>query len=216
LIDEVLAVGDAEFQKKCLGKMDEVSKSGRTVIFVSHNLGAVRQLCSRGILLKKGKILLNSDIDITINKYLESNTTNQKYYSEKSIVQYLSVKQEKNTIILSAKYQSKEQLFIPSLGFIIYNNLGIPVTGFNPTLMPNHNLNSNYANDGLVKVTIKQPLLLDGQYTFSIWFGNGYEDFFEDKDCLQLDIKGMTHNKQMPTSIVGFVSPECNYQFTEI
>jgi lipopolysaccharide transport system ATP-binding protein len=55
LIDEVLAVGDADFQKKCLGKMDEVSKSGRTVIFVSHNLGAVRQLCSRGILLKNAK-----------------------------------------------------------------------------------------------------------------------------------------------------------------
>jgi lipopolysaccharide transport system ATP-binding protein len=64
LIDEVLAVGDAEFQKKCLGKMDEVSKSGRTVIFVSHNLGAVEKLCSKSILLIDGQI---NKIDTTNN-----------------------------------------------------------------------------------------------------------------------------------------------------
>jgi lipopolysaccharide transport system ATP-binding protein len=71
LIDEVLAVGDAEFQKKCLGKMDEVSKSGRTVLFVSHNLGAVRQLCNRGILLTDAK---NQNFD-TISDLLDTYTS---------------------------------------------------------------------------------------------------------------------------------------------
>src|SRR6201999_2594585 len=51
IVDEVLAVGDAEFQKKCLGKMSDVARTGRTVLFVSHNLGAVRELCSRAILI---------------------------------------------------------------------------------------------------------------------------------------------------------------------
>jgi lipopolysaccharide transport system ATP-binding protein len=69
LIDEVLAVGDAAFQKKCLGKMDEVSKSGRTVLFVSHNLNAVRQLCSKGILLDIGKVIMTADINDVLNKY---------------------------------------------------------------------------------------------------------------------------------------------------
>lgn len=55
LVDEVLAVGDLEFQKKCLGKMNEVTKQGRTVLFVSHNLGVVKQLCSKGILLSNGE-----------------------------------------------------------------------------------------------------------------------------------------------------------------
>lgn len=55
LIDEVLAVGDAEFQRRCIGKMDEVSKSGRTVLFVSHNQGAVKQLCTKGMVIDKGQ-----------------------------------------------------------------------------------------------------------------------------------------------------------------
>src|SRR5690606_2022233 len=56
IIDEVLAVGDAEFQKKCLGKMRDVAGQGRTVLFVSHDLGAVKQLCTKGVLLEKGTI----------------------------------------------------------------------------------------------------------------------------------------------------------------
>src|SRR4030066_2370712 len=54
LVDEVLAVGDVEFQKKCLGKMGDVAKEGRTVLFVSHNMGAVKQLCNQGFLLDNG------------------------------------------------------------------------------------------------------------------------------------------------------------------
>lgn len=69
LIDEVLAVGDAEFQKKCLGKMDEVSQSGRTVLFVSHDMRAVQQLCSRGIWLEDGKVKKDAPILETISAY---------------------------------------------------------------------------------------------------------------------------------------------------
>lgn len=72
VIDEVLAVGDAEFQKKCLGKMEEVSKAGRTVLFVSHNMGAMRKLCSQAIVLLDGQITLNSDVYSSVEKYLSS------------------------------------------------------------------------------------------------------------------------------------------------
>ena len=59
LVDEVLSVGDAAFQKKSLGKMEEVSQQGRTVLFVSHNMGAVRSLCTRAILLEDGKLIMD-------------------------------------------------------------------------------------------------------------------------------------------------------------
>lgn len=74
LVDEVLAVGDAQFQKKCLGKMDEVTKKGRTVLFVSHNLGAVKSLCKKGIFMENGLISEYSNIDNLINHYQLKNS----------------------------------------------------------------------------------------------------------------------------------------------
>jgi lipopolysaccharide transport system ATP-binding protein len=73
LVDEVLAVGDVEFQKKCLGKMEDVAKEGRTILFVSHNMAAIRSLCRRTILLDKGKLLMDSATDETVAHYLGQN-----------------------------------------------------------------------------------------------------------------------------------------------
>lgn len=73
IVDEVLAVGDAEFQKKCLGKMGEVSKGeGRTVLFVSHNMNSVKALCNEGILLENGQVVYAGSVNETLNKYLAS------------------------------------------------------------------------------------------------------------------------------------------------
>ncbi|ACK67324.1 ABC transporter related [Rippkaea orientalis PCC 8801] len=71
VVDEVLAVGDAAFQKKCLGKMGDVAtKEGRTVLFVSHNMGAIKSLCYRTLVLKQGKLVLDSNVENGISKYL--------------------------------------------------------------------------------------------------------------------------------------------------
>ena len=71
IIDEVLAVGDAEFQKKCLGKMGEISgKGGRTVVFVSHQIGLIARLCNRGILLNGGKMQFSGDSSTAVDRYL--------------------------------------------------------------------------------------------------------------------------------------------------
>src|SRR5690242_18339465 len=71
IVDEVLAVGDAIFQNKCLGKMDEVSRSGRTVLFVSHNLGSLAQICNKGLLLHKGEMRSFGTIRETIDQYVK-------------------------------------------------------------------------------------------------------------------------------------------------
>jgi lipopolysaccharide transport system ATP-binding protein len=70
LVDEVLAVGDANFQRKCVGKMDDVARTGRTILFVSHNAAAVTRLCSRCILLDAGKVLSNGETHEVISAYL--------------------------------------------------------------------------------------------------------------------------------------------------
>lgn len=82
VIDEVLAVGDAEFQKKCLGKMEEVShKDGRTVLFVSHDLGSVGQLCSSAMLLHEGKLAYFGKTDIVIREYLGTHQNRLGYHA---------------------------------------------------------------------------------------------------------------------------------------
>ena len=76
LIDEVLAVGDLEFQKKCLGKMEEVSrKDGRTILFVSHNLDSIRKFCSAALLLDEGKLIANGPTENIIQQYIAGHLT---------------------------------------------------------------------------------------------------------------------------------------------
>lgn len=79
IIDEVLAVGDFEFQAKCIGKMENVSKQGRTVLFVSHNLEAIRNLCTRTLLLKNGRIVFNGNTEDAVKKYLDKGEISHAY-----------------------------------------------------------------------------------------------------------------------------------------
>lgn len=90
IVDEVLAVGDAQFQKKCLGKMGDVGREGRTVLFVSHNLTAVRSLCNRGILLKEGIMMADGVSGEVVSKYTEDVRNNilvQEWTDEKTAPQ---------------------------------------------------------------------------------------------------------------------------------
>jgi lipopolysaccharide transport system ATP-binding protein len=75
VVDEVLAVGDAAFQKRCLGKMNDVARGGRTVLFVSHNMGAIKQLCTKGILLEGGRVRLVGTAEDAIRSYMMSSAT---------------------------------------------------------------------------------------------------------------------------------------------
>jgi len=81
IVDEVLAVGDAAFQRKCIGKIGEAASAGRTVLFVSHNLGMVRKLCSQGIWLHRGVVMETGDIDTVVDSYVNSNLPLGEEYS---------------------------------------------------------------------------------------------------------------------------------------
>ncbi|MGH7773113.1 MAG: polysaccharide ABC transporter ATP-binding protein, partial [Candidatus Binatia bacterium] len=84
VVDEVLAVGDASFQKKCLGKMGEVGRSGRTILFVSHNMGAITRLCNRALWLDGGRLRASGDVDEVLAGYLSSgaNAEGEMRFSE--------------------------------------------------------------------------------------------------------------------------------------
>ncbi|MPT32115.1 MAG: ABC transporter ATP-binding protein [Chryseobacterium sp.] len=91
IVDEVLAVGDAEFQKKCLGKMGDVSKGdGRTVLFVSHNMAAVEELCTSGIMMKNGLIQKVGPVNEIVNIYRTSQISIKSFYSKETSYEILS------------------------------------------------------------------------------------------------------------------------------
>jgi lipopolysaccharide transport system ATP-binding protein len=77
IVDEVLAVGDASFQKKCLGRMNEVARQGRTVLFVSHNMAAVQALCRSAVVMSRGKLEFIGNVDEAMDRYMAAGISNQ-------------------------------------------------------------------------------------------------------------------------------------------
>lgn len=108
VIDEVLAVGDAEFQKKAIGKMQDISKGdGRTVLFVSHNMAAVKSLCTRGIVLENGKSVFNGNIDEAVHYYLNSGSIG--YSGHKRIFDNIKNANTSDYNIISASVRSSNK-----------------------------------------------------------------------------------------------------------
>jgi lipopolysaccharide transport system ATP-binding protein len=206
IVDEVLAVGDAEFQKKCLGKMNDVSKGeGRTVLFVSHNMSSISQLCNKGIFLENGEVYAKGQSSNIIESYLQngSKNSNIKYYNEH--LRYVKVEQQGDQIIITAEYDSVFSLDIPHLGYVIRDSFNQPIFGSNPTL---DLLTKDYkeTKKGTVAILINSPVLIDGRYSLSIWFGDSKVNYIEDLDSLSFNVVGMTNKIQDPTS--GSVVPQ--------
>ncbi len=134
IIDEVLAVGDAEFQKKCLGKMEDVTGEGRTVLFVSHNMGAIKQLCTKGVLLHTGRVEFSGTLSRAINMYINADSFDMnkisldKYHDDLLRYRSISLTQKNEQINL---VQNDEPLCLvieyevlkPIRGFQIYFDL---------------------------------------------------------------------------------------------
>lgn len=130
IIDEVLAVGDAEFQKKCLGKMEDVSKSGRTILFVSHNVNALKAICNKGIYLKNGRVELNDTLNQCIKHYLQVDMQSNAHYtkaksSESKEAEIVEVKVLNKAGEISDDYRVNETLTVE---ITWNNNSGVAVT----------------------------------------------------------------------------------------
>lgn len=215
IVDEVLAVGDAEFQKKCLGKMNDVSKGeGRTVLFVSHNMAAVQSLCSSGILLNNGTIDCIANIDVVLERYLKISKKNVEYKVKN---ENLEVSIEHNNVIgfeedinfeicLEALKTFDQILF---LDFAITNQL--------EEITIHYRMNVTSQNIKIEKgmnrynFTIEKPRLKPGEYSFVIyiydklnnvycWLEN-YSEFQVVNDKMSLDASSSYKSQMLPKVI---------------
>jgi lipopolysaccharide transport system ATP-binding protein len=178
IIDEVLAVGDAEFQKKCLGKMESVAGEGRTVIFVSHDMTNVSQLCSRALLLSAGKITFEGAVNKTINSYLgvnkqamsrvfKKNSGADAYIKEVYIqtpAKSRIVLKDEITFVFKVHFRSSQKNVHPVLKF--RNSGGINI--FDTTNYFDDNMND--FDEGDIKISCKVPAHIFNNISYSVDF----------------------------------------------
>jgi len=225
LIDEVLAVGDIAFQKKCLGKMEDVAKGGRTVLFVSHNMGAIRSLCNNAIWLNDGQILKKGTTDEVVGNYEESqirrfedssyvvernpeDVKNKSFYFSR--VEMLNERGEHTNIF---RYNKKLILIVDFAGYLvgdhfspefrIYNELGqLVTTGASGAF------HGKYFNNKVTRVRIEiGPLIVtSGKYriSLSVIVGSLRTDTWENAIGLHIiECQPFLRAYEMPTIIEG-------------
>jgi lipopolysaccharide transport system ATP-binding protein len=199
IIDEVLAVGDAEFQKKCLGKMEDVSKSGRTILFVSHNMGAIKNLCKRTIALNAGNILIDVDTQTAIDTYLSQNSITSDLVFKKPSnaplwIEGVRINGKTNDVILD--YGDKlllevtcrsSELTSAYLGFVISSTDGDSIICANNRYQKER-VKLTSGNLSSIECDLGIPTLMEGKYNVSLYLGDESKDYHVIENAIQIII----------------------------
>ena len=209
VVDEVLAVGDAAFQKKCLNAMDEMRSGGRTVVFVSHNVAAVENLCSRAVWIDNGEVRLDGRPRDVIEAYMATNAEASRLAADLSRIQnrrgngdarftkleFLNADAEPlkylssgDRVILRLHYEAVTHISRPDFEIGIYTDLGMLLTKF--STFTDYQITSISPGQGHLDLVIDCFSFLPGRYYLSLWLkiqGPTYFDVLE--HCLQFDVE---------------------------
>ena len=225
VVDEVLAVGDAEFQKKAIGKMQDISRGeGRTVLFVSHNMAAVRNLCKRGIILEKGKLIFEGSVDDAIDNYLEKKTITGKSIKEHitikaSYLEVFDISFNGNTKDVTTIKHNQEYLDISISGktsLELFADLAFSISTLDEKTMASYD--EGHFSGFIEHITpgnfciirqIKLPkYLFHGDFYVSIGLHQpGVELYLKADNCVTLHIEGSTsqHGQVLEAKYNGFL-----------
>lgn len=187
IVDEVLAVGDSEFQKKCLGKMHDIGRGGRTVLFVSHNMGAIRALCTKGVLLQKGRVKMVGAIEEVTDAYAQTGPEASHTIALTEVPENVtcwvtsasvlcndrpgSDSQMGDQLKLEVKFRSKEPVAKPLLGYRIRSSQGENVIIGNNHFLPSPTFEPPVTS-GTIVCALGQVPLNAGSYSVSLWLGH--------------------------------------------
>jgi lipopolysaccharide transport system ATP-binding protein len=228
IIDEVLAVGDAEFQKKCLGKMKDVSGHGRTVIFVSHNMSAVKSLCNKAIFLKNGQLIDFGDTAKVVNKYLNNevnsqlssqwndiNTAPGNEFVKLNKIEILSNNNENDffvnhEIVIQFKFWYLLNSGLVNVSLHLYSASGDLVFA---AASNGYELSTTIAS---FKAIIPPNLLNDGMYTISMMVVKDSKELYTFHECLTFEIKDLPRASGWYGKWPGLVRPTLKWEFDNI
>ncbi len=221
IVDEVLAVGDAEFQRKCLGKMKEVSQQGRTVIFVSHNLVAVKSLCTKGIVMDQGKLVFSGSADEAVESYMNTNASKVKpstvFSSPDDAIGNEFIKIKSITV-------QPEKLFITDaiqLDFSFWNftdelkfNVSFDVIDvFGEVVFGSGNEFSSINNVGSASCLIPSNLMNDGIYSIHVYVHTaGMRKLYDFMDIVSFEVFDKERNHAYYGKINGAVRPKLTWK----
>jgi len=226
IVDEVLAVGDAEFQKKCLGKMGEVSKGeGRTVLFVSHNMGAIDTLCTKGILLETGKVVAMGDTREITSMYFNANNQEEGIFqigrtdqNEAVAIEHVTLLNQNGTVTRNFEYRDSitidialdchQEIEAPYIWMLVKSRRGplFAATGMLDGFRPK----SLKAGKNKVKCTFLNVPLLPGVYYIhmGIRSQDGLHLITQSKDVASFNIIGGIGNKGFNGSLADSLAEE--------
>lgn len=210
IVDEVLAVGDAEFQKKCLGKMGDVSKGeGRTVLFVSHNMAAVQKLCTTGIYLEKGRLGLQDNMQNVINEYKFSRVNENKNHFIESSTKEVFIKEVKLLHDSNEFYSNDDIKLKISLGL----NILIPEETYILIRVLDDNELPIFSSEIKIEkdkkeyfTTIENSILVNGNYSFNIIIYKPAVTQYDNINCCSFNIvNNAPHFSHLETFDIGKV-----------
>jgi len=223
IVDEVLAVGDAEFQEKCLGKMQRVSsKEGRTVLFVSHNMKAIQTLCQKGIVLEYGRLKCVGSTDETLSIYSEStkmeNLVEFRADGLRPLISFVRVEQvelDSGNLVVEIGFKSPFPLNPPVGGLVVTSSLGTPVFGTNPRFHK-HGFGQPRLSEGILRMTAINLPIHGGIYKISVWLGDWQTDYDEKRDVLAFEFKHGHPAVNTPNpELIGFTDASANWTVRE-
>jgi lipopolysaccharide transport system ATP-binding protein len=213
VVDEVLAVGDAEFQKKAIGKMQDISREGgRTVLFVSHNMAAVKSLCTRGIVLSNGQITYSGSIEKSVEYYLNININNEfsKIYINKNKknngIKKIEILNDGNFVSHNETVRVKIEFYEPLSNL----NIGLALLNLNKIKVFT-TVKFLEIKTAFIVCELPESLLLQGIYSFDIaTFNNDlvYE-YISDICCFQ--VTDLKNDYKIYTGNVGDLKIDCKW-----
>lgn len=200
VIDEVLAVGDAAFQKKCLGKMENVSKNGRTILFVSHNMGSVLQLCNKCVLLQDGKLVHQGSTQDVIDQYIENKQADRnlkRRFQGKNVNQFVKISPVDSEFVYRSEFLFDEliqfdiELFLPNFNQSLELAMRL-IDKYSRAVFTIHEpLSKYYSNSDILKlkVTLPQKFLTPGKYSWTVCINHpGVEMFDVNEDICPFEL----------------------------
>ncbi|MDB6170445.1 MAG: transporter ATP-binding protein [Verrucomicrobia bacterium] len=215
IVDEVLAVGDAAFQKKCLGRMDAISRSGRTVLFVSHNLEALRSICQTGLLLEAGRVAAAGSIQDVVARYHRPQSELAADFpagAKPSItrVEVDRARLEAGDLVVRVSYEATQPLR-PAAGFILSTAEGRPLFGSNmrthPPVQP-----PAESRRGTCTWEVPHLALHSGNYSLSAWLGDKSGDFDHKPEAVAFAFVSPRHYPgRPPIHTIGPVDLPCRW-----